>query len=203
MGVPVVGLTGGIASGKSTVARVFAELGIPVIDADKLAREVVAPGSEGLAAIVATFGSDVLLADGTLDRKALAARVFADPALRLKLNAITHPLVGKLSAERIAAAEGTAPYVLYEAPLLVETGRHKTMAALVVVALDAELQVARVKLRDAMSHEEATARIGAQASLAEKLAAANYVIDNHGDPADLRAQVEQVHRALLSRLGGS
>src|SRR5690349_6351079 len=110
MGVPVVGLTGGIASGKSTVARAFKELGVPVIDADQLAREVVAPGSEGLGEIVAAFGDDVLLADGTLDRQAVAARVFADSALRARLNAITHPRIGQLSAERIAAVDPSVPY---------------------------------------------------------------------------------------------
>lgn len=203
MGVPVVGLTGGIASGKSTVARTFAELGVPVIDADQLAREVVAPGSEGLAEIVAAFGRDVLLPDGSLDRKALGARVFSDPPLRARLNAITHPLVGRLSAERIAAVDPATPYLVYEAALLVETGRHKTMAALIVVALDAELQVARVKMRDQMSHEDATARIGAQAPLAEKLRVADFIIDNHGDLTGLRAQVEEVHRALLMRFGGA
>ena len=102
MTVPVVGLTGGIASGKSTVARAFTQRGIPVIDADQLAREVVAPGSEGLAEIVRAFGDDVVLPDGNLDRKKVAARVFADPALRMKLNAITHPRVAQLSASRMA-----------------------------------------------------------------------------------------------------
>jgi dephospho-CoA kinase len=111
--------------------------------------------------------------------------------------------VGALSAQRIAAVAASTPYLVYEAALLVETGRHTTMAALVVVALDAELQVARVKLRDQMSHDEARARIGAQAPLAEKLKLADYVIDNHGDLGALEARVEQVHRALLTRLGGA
>jgi dephospho-CoA kinase len=203
MAVPVVGLTGGIASGKSTVAGVFMALGIPVIDADQLAREVVAPGSEGLSEIVATFGADVLLEDGSLDRKALAARVFHDEALRQKLNAITHPRIGRLSAARIAAVDANAPYVLYEAPLLVESGLHKTMRALIVVALDPALQVVRVQQRDQMSEREATARIEAQAPLEQKLAVADYVIDNRGELSALQERVAEVHRDLLVRLRGS
>ena len=203
MAVPVVGLTGGIASGKSTVARAFAGLGVPVIDADQLAREVVAPGSEALREIVETFGSDVLLGDGSLDRKALAARVFPDEGLRRRLNAITHPRIGRLSAERIASADPSAPYVLYEAPLLVENGLHRTMRALVVVALDPELQVVRARQRDQMSELEATARIAAQAPLEQKLAVADYVIDNRGELSGLQERVAEVHRDLLVRLRGS
>src|ERR1700712_133746 len=162
MTVPVVGLTGGIASGKSTVARAFVERGIPVIDADLLAREVVAPGSEGLASIVATFGEGVRLADGSLDRTALGARIFADPALRLKLNAIIHPLIGRLSAERIAALQQQAvPYLIYEAPLIVENGLHHGMDALIVVSVDLPAQLERVVSRDGLAHTEAQSRIDA------------------------------------------
>jgi dephospho-CoA kinase len=123
MTLPTVGLTGGIASGKSTVARAFAALGVPVIDADQLAREVVERGSEGLAEIVRSFGTGVLQADGSLDRKALARIVFADAARRNELNAITHPRIARLAQERSQAIEATgAPYVLYEAALIVENG---------------------------------------------------------------------------------
>lgn len=202
MTVPVVGLTGGIASGKSTVARAFAQLGIPVIDADQLAREVVAPGSEGLLAIVETFGADVLLADGTLDRKLVGARVFADPALRMKLNAITHPRVAQLSAQRLAAIEpGSSPYVIYEAPLIVENGLHHGMRGLIVVALDPVRQLGRVMQRDSLDREAAEARLRAQAPLEKKLAAATYVIDNGGALHDLPPQVDAVHAKILSRLG--
>lgn len=202
MTVPVVGLTGGIASGKSTVARAFAQRGIPVIDADQLAREVVAPGSQGLAAIAREFGEDVLLPDGTLDRKELGARVFADPALRLKLNAITHPLVAQLGARRMAEiAEGSTPYAIYEAPLIVENGLHHGFLALIVVAIAPELQIERVMQRDGLDREAAEARLRAQAPLERKLAAATYVIDNGKALSDLLPQVDAVHAKVLARLG--
>jgi dephospho-CoA kinase len=199
--VAVVGLTGGIASGKSTVARAFIERGIPVIDADQLAREVVAPGSAGLAAIVQTFGEEVLLPDGSLDRKRLGARVFADRALLPQLNAIVHPLVARLSAERIAAIdEGTVPYAIYEAPLIVETGLHRSMRALIVVALEVSLQIERVMKRDGLDLAEAENRIKAQAPLSKKLEAADYVIDNDQDLSTLFQRVDEVHQHLLLRL---
>jgi dephospho-CoA kinase len=200
MTVPVVGLTGGIASGKSTVARAFIERGIPVVDADQLAREVVAPGSEGLRAIVEAFGDSVLLPDNTLDRKALGARVFADPSLRLKLNAITHPLVAQLSAARIAELQKEPlPYMIYEAPLLVENGLHRTMGALVVVALDVAQQIQRMMQRDALTEADALSRIHAQAPLAKKLEVADFVIDNGRSLATLLPQVDAVHSQLLTR----
>jgi dephospho-CoA kinase len=201
MVVPVVGLTGGIASGKSTVARAFAAEGIPVIDADQLAREVVAPGSEGLSELVDAFGADILAPDGSLDRKVLGARVFQSDELRRQLNAITHPRIGRLSAERIAAIDATAPYAVYEAALLVENGLHKNMRALVVVALDEARQLERILLRDQLSEGEARARIAAQAPLAHKLAVADYVIENSGELDALCARVSDVHRALLQRFG--
>jgi dephospho-CoA kinase len=202
MPVPVVGLTGGIASGKSTVARAFVQRGIPVIDADLLAREVVAPGSDGLAAIVEAFGEDVLLADGTLDRKKVGAMVFADPALRMKLNAITHPRVAQLSALRLREIpDDAAPYAIYEAPLIVENGLHHAMRALIVVALDVAVQLERVMLRDGLDREAAEARLRAQAPLERKLAAATYVIDNGKALSELFPQVDAVHAKILSRLG--
>lgn len=201
MVVPVVGLTGGIASGKSTVARAFSAEGIPVIDADQLAREVVAPGSEGLSELVDAFGADILAPDGSLDRKALGARVFQNDELRRQLNAITHPRIGRLSAERIAAIDATAPYAVYEAALLVENGLHKNMRALVVVALDEARQLERIVLRDQLSEGDARARIAAQAPLAHKLAVADYVIENSGELDALRTRVSDVHRALLQRFG--
>lgn len=201
MAVPVVGLTGGIASGKSTVARAFAELGVPVIDADELAREVVAPGSEGLTEIVSTFGEHVLLPDGSLNRKALGARVFQDADLRRKLNAITHPRIAQLSAERLASIDRrVAPYALYEAALIVESNLHRAMAALVVVGLEPAAQLDRIMQRDALSRAEARSRLDAQAPLAKKLEAADFVIDNSGALASLQPQVAEVHRSLVARL---
>lgn len=202
MTLPTVGLTGGIASGKSTVARAFAELGVPVVDADLLAREVVEPGTEGLAAIVRVFGADVLNADGTLHRKALGARVFADAALRAQLNAITHPRIAALGAQRMQEIARTgAPYVLYEAALIVENGMYRGMHALVVVAVEEAAQIERLKARDALNDDEARARLAAQAPLAHKLAAADFVIDNSGERDQTLTRVNEVHEALLSRVG--
>ena len=144
----------------------------------------------------------MLFADGSLRSKALAARVFPDEGLRRRLNAITHPRIGRLSAERIASVDESAPYVLYDAPLLVENGLHRTMRALIVVALDPELQVVRARQRDQMSELEAKARIAAQAPLEQKLAVADYVIDNRGELPALQERVAEVHRDLLVRLGG-
>jgi dephospho-CoA kinase len=203
MTVPVVGLTGGIASGKSTVARRFASLGIPTVDADQLAREVVLPGSEGLNEIVKTFGAEVLLPDGTLDRKALAQKVFHDPSARAKLNAITHPRIAALAADKLRAlAETGAPYALYEAALIVENGLHRAMHALIVISVDTATQLTRLMRRDALAHPDAHARIQAQSPLEKKLAVADFVIDNsHEDQERLAQHVQQVHEQLLQRPG--
>ncbi|MDB4985681.1 MAG: Dephospho-CoA kinase [Myxococcaceae bacterium] len=204
MTVPVVGLTGGIASGKSTVARAFLERGIPVVDADQLAREVVAPASEGLLAIRQAFGDGVLLPDGSLDRRAVGALVFADAALRMKLNAIVHPLVVRLSAERLAALQKeTIPYMIYEAPLIVENGLHRTMRALIVVALEVPLQLERLMQRDGLDRAGAMSRIEAQSPLSKKLEAADFVIDNGQSLSSLSAQVDSVHAQLLARFAGA
>ncbi|MEY4581204.1 MAG: hypothetical protein RL701_5907 [Pseudomonadota bacterium] len=197
---PVIGLTGGIASGKSAAAREFSALGIPVVDADVLAREVVQVGTDGLAEIVVTFGSDVLRDDGSLDRERLGARVFNDPEARKRINAIVHPRIARLSAERIAAAMQTAsPYVIYEAPLLVETGAHLGMAALIVVAAAPSAQLTRVVARDGMDETAARARLAAQAPLEAKLAVADFVIQNDASLSELKAQVASVHTAICRR----
>lgn len=202
MSVPTVGLTGGIASGKSTVAQLFHALGIPIVDADHIAREVVAPGTDGLRDIVATFGSDVLAEDGSLDRPALGEKVFADSEARAKLNTITHPRIAALSAERIRALQQSgAPYLLYEAALLVEGGLHRQLAALVVVAAEPETQLQRIMARDGLSRGRARERIDAQLPLARKLEVADYVIHNDGDLEQTRSRVEEVHRALSQRFG--
>lgn len=195
---PTIGLTGGIASGKSTVAKILQGLGAGVVDADALAREVVAPGTEGLRELVRAFGSGILVADGSLDRKRLGTIVFNDNDARGKLNAITHPRIAALSAERIAAFQASeVPYIVYEAALLVEGGLHRAMNALVVVTSDATKQTARIRTRDGLEAHDAAARIAAQLPTADKVAVADYVIENNGDLTALRERTEQVHREIL------
>lgn len=196
----IYGLTGGIAAGKSTVARLFEALGARVVDADQLAREVVLPGSEGLAEIVQTFGKDVLATDGSLDRKKLGALVFGDDEKRRALEQITHPRIAQLSMQRMAEiANSNAPYGLYEAALLVEKGTYKMMAGLIVVASSDAVQLARVMARDSLDEASARARIAAQMPQSEKVAVAQWVIWNDGDLDALRARVTEVHAALTQR----
>jgi dephospho-CoA kinase len=198
--VLTVGLTGGIGSGKSTVARRLAELGAQVIDSDVLARQVVEPGTPGLAAIAAAFGPGVLAADGSLDRAALAARVFADPELRAVLNGIVHPLV----RERAAALSRAAPadaVVVQDVPLLVESGLAPAFDLVVVVDAPESVRVERLGADRGMSAEDARARIAAQASRDERLEAADYVLDNSGSAEHLLDQVDQLW-AELRRVGG-
>jgi dephospho-CoA kinase len=197
----VIGLTGGIASGKSVVGRELAARGGIVIDADHIAREVVEPGTSGLAEIVRVFGRDVLKEDGNLDREKLAARVFHDADARKTLNGILHPRIGQRSAELIAAAmHSDAPYIIYEAPLLVETGAHRGMAALIVVAASPAVQLARMQARDGMSEDAARARLAAQLPLEQKLAVADYVIHNDNDRAELSRQIADVHARICLKL---
>jgi dephospho-CoA kinase len=196
----VVGLTGGIASGKSTVARLFGELGVPVVDADEVGREVVEPGTDGLREVVAAFGSGVLATDGTLDRQALGAVVFADAGSRKRLEAMLHPRIAQESARRLAAATaGGAPYALYEAALLVENGAHRRFPALIVVTAPEDVQRARIAARDGLDSSQALARIAAQAPVAAKIAVADWVIDNAGDLEALERRVREVHDAVLAR----
>lgn len=189
----IVGLTGGIASGKSTVAAMLRALGAPVVDADAIAREVVEPGQPALAEIVGRWGPGVLGPDGRLDRKRLAAIVFADPDERRALEAITHPRIAERSRARIAefAARG-APAVVYEAALIVENKLYEWMDALIVVAVPPDVQRARLMARDGITAAEADARIAAQLPLADKVAVATYVVDNSGSVDDTRAQVERI-----------
>lgn len=202
MGFVVVGLTGGIGSGKSTVARFFSELGVPVVDADHIAREVVEPGSPGLAAVVEEFGEGVLDDSGRLDRGKLGAVVFGDQVARRKLESILHPRIATRSMERLAelSAEGH-PYAIYEAALLVENGSHRTMAALVVVAADETTQLRRVMQRDGIDESAARARIEAQLPLEEKIEVADWVIDNGGSLEQTRARCAEVHAQILARFG--
>lgn len=191
-GLKLWGLTGGIGSGKSTVARMIAGLGVPVIDADQLAREVVLPGSPALAAIADEWPEAIGM-DGSIDRRRLAAIVFADPEARLRLERITHPRIAELCAARAAAlARAGHRLAFYEASLLVETGRHADLDGLCVVTAPEEAQVARVVERSGLPPEEARARIAAQLPLADKIKAATHVVDNGGDLAATRAQVERL-----------
>ena len=202
MGKPTVGLTGGIASGKSTVAEFFRQLGVAVVDADQVARDVVAPGTEGFVAVVDTFGAEMVGADGLLDRARLGALVFEDGEARKKLNAITHPRIAAESRRRIAAEQTSdAPYVIYEAALLVENGLAKAFQALVVVSLSPERQLARLMARDGSSQEAARARIDSQLPLAQKVEKADYVIHTDGAMPEVEQQVKDVHRRLLERFG--
>lgn len=199
----VVGLTGGIACGKTTVGCIFRELGVHVVDADQIAREVIAPGTDGFDEVVRAFGVGVVAPDGSLDRRKLAAIVFSDPHKRKELEAITHPRIAARSMQMLAAiAERGDPYAMYEAALLVETGRYRQFAALVVVAASEELQVRRIRARDGLGEDEARARIAAQLPLAEKMRVADYVIWNDGDLATLHTRTERVHEALLQRFDG-
>ncbi|MFP4648712.1 MAG: dephospho-CoA kinase [Halorhodospira sp.] len=192
-----VGLTGGIASGKSTVAALFATRGIPVIDTDRLAREVVAPGSEGLMAVVDAFGPDILTAEGELDRAALGRRVFHSPQERQTLEGLLHPRI----QERLDAIIGNlhAPYVVVMVPLLVETGMDRDMDTVLVVDLPEAMQREQLTVRDGLSEAEADARLAAQATRQQRLDAADYIIDNSGARERLAGQVADLHRRLLAQ----
>jgi len=195
-----IGLTGGIATGKSTAARVLRELlGVPVIDADQVSREVSAPGSEGLAEIVAAFGEGVLTADGALDRSALGARVMADEDARRRLQAITHPRIRAAMLEQLMAlAQAGHPAAAVEAALLVETGSYKLYDALWVVSCAADTQLARLMARQGIGEAEARRWIDSQLPLAEKEAVATHVIHNDGDLAGLEAAVRAAWGAFQS-----
>ena len=196
-----VALTGGIASGKTTVANLLAEHGALLIDSDQLAREVVEPGTPGLAQVVTRFGEQVLTQTGRLDRQALGEIVFADAAARADLNAIVHPLVRRRRAELIAQAAAD-PIVVSVIPLLVETGLVDQFDAVVVVDVPSQTQVARLVRRNDISPEQAQARLDAQASRAERLAAADWVVTNSGSRAELEAQVERLWSQMRSKAQG-
>jgi dephospho-CoA kinase len=191
-----VGLTGGVGSGKSTVSAMLAELGAVIIDADKLAREVVERGTPGLAAVVEAFGAELLTPDGGLDRPAMGAIVFADEAKRRTLEGIVHPLV----FERIVALEEAAPgaddVVVHDIPLLAESGRGDTFDAVIVVDVPDEIRIERMVRDRGWTREDAESRIAAQAPREDRLAIATHVIDNGGTRDELRARVAQVYDEL-------
>jgi len=186
-----VALTGGIASGKSTVASLFAALGVPVIDTDVIAREVVEPGQPALAAVVAAFGSEVLGSDGRLDRRRLRERIFTDAGARQRLNAILHPAI-RAEMERQSRAAG-GEYQLLVIPLLTEGGRREHIDRVLLVDVPEALQVERLMMRDAVSREQAQASLNAQATRAERLAMADDVLRNSGQPDELRDRVAELH----------
>lgn len=190
-----VGLTGGIGSGKSAVADLLAGHGAVIIDADRLARDAVAPGSAGLAAVVAEFGAGVLTPDGTLDRAALGEIVFGNDLARARLNAIVHPEVRRLAAEQEQRAAPDA-VVVHVIPLLVETGQQDSFDVVVVVDVNPSVQLARIRQRGGLDDAQARARINAQAGRGTRLAAADIVIDNNGSPAELAARVEEMWAQL-------
>ena len=198
----LVGLTGGIATGKSTVSELFRRLGCEVIDADLLAREVVAPGERALAEIAEEFGRDVLQPDGSLDRKKLGGIVFGDAARRKRLEQITHPAIAQRFQRRLEELEarGFDGIVLWDAPVMIESGGYTHMEKLVVVATDEATQAARLCARDAIEALEADRKIKSQMPVAEKAKLADYVIDNAGDRAATERQVREVHASLLRDL---
>lgn len=193
------GLTGGIASGKSTVSRMLRELGAQLLDADVIAREVVEPGTPGLQAVAERFPG-VLDADGRLDRARLGARVFGDPRERAALNAILHPLIGQRFLLRTQALAGQGvERVIYDAPLLIENRLHEGMDGVVLVWVPREVQKARLRARDGLDEAAAEARLAAQLPLDEKRLHATWLVDNSGELGATRARVEEVWRAMLAR----
>jgi dephospho-CoA kinase len=195
----ILGVTGGIAAGKSMVTEVFRSLGAVVVSADELAREVVEPGSAALQQLIGRFGTGILREDGSLDRKALAALIFSDTEARLALNRIIHPAIAVLSEERLQAlARQGEPLIIYEAPLLFEAGAEGRVDAVLVVTVEDKLQRQRLMDRDGISETEAKARIAAQMSQAEKAARADFVIDNSGTREETEARI----RTLFQRLTG-
>ena len=192
-----VGLTGGIGSGKSTVADCFAALGVPVIDTDVIARDLTAPGGAALEAIRAAFGETVMQADGALDRTALRRRVFADTTARHQLEVILHPRIRQVVGQMLATL--TAPYALIVIPLLVETGGYlDVLNRVLVVDCPEEVQIARVMARNGLTQDEVKAILAAQAGRADRLAAADDVIVNTATPAALHAEVATLHQRYLA-----
>ncbi len=193
-----MGLTGGIASGKSTAARAFRLLGCPVIDADRVARDAVAPGTAALRSIRDAFGPGVLRPDGALDREALGQKVFGDPGALARLNRIVHPEVGREVRRLVAGALARDPdaVVVYDVPLLYETGQEGAVDLVVVVYVPPEVQAERLSARDGRTPEQVAARLAAQLPIQEKAGRADVVLDNRSTPADLAAAVTDLVRRI-------
>jgi len=192
----VIGLTGGIGCGKSRVCELFAELGTPIIDADRLAREAVEPGQPALREIVQRFGAAILRADGRLDRAELRRLIFDQPEARRALEAILHPRIRALMLERLRQL--SAPYAILAIPLLLESGRPEEVERVLVVDCEEVQQVERTSRRDGVPAEQVRAILAAQAGRAARLAAADDVIDNSGPPTALPPQVAELHRRYLA-----
>jgi dephospho-CoA kinase len=204
MAIRVFGLTGGVASGKSSVSRLLRARGVEVVDADEVARAVVEPGSEGLREVVACFGDEVLRADGSLDRPRLGKLVFAEPERRAELNGILHPRIAAETQRRIASLERRGVMLAcYDAALLVENGLADAFRPLVVVALDAEAQVARLCARDGIDEPAARQRLQAQFPLHKKVAEADVVIDNGGTLEQLEARVDEALERVRALVAAS
>lgn len=198
----LLGLTGGIASGKSTFARLLRDRGLPVVEADVLARRVVEPGTPALAAIVEAFGPGVLDPGGALDRRRLGARVFADPVARRELERITHPAIRREMAEEVLRLAATKhPLAFYDAPLLYEVGLDTALDAVVVVYAPPEVQRVRLVLRDAISEAEADARLVAQLPIDDKARRADFVVDNAGPPDALGEKADRLLADLRAGRG--
>ena len=195
-----VALTGGIASGKSTVANLFAALGVPVIDTDVIAREVVEPGRPALTQVIETFGSEVLGSDGRLDRRRLRERIFADPDAKRRLEAILHPAIRAEMERQSRAADG--PYQVLVIPLLTEGKRRDHVDRVLLVDVPEELQIQRLVSRDGVSQEQAQASLNAQATRSERLAMADDIVRNTGRPEDLRENIEALHERYLQLAAG-
>jgi dephospho-CoA kinase len=190
-----IGLTGGIASGKSTVAQRFTDLGVPVIDADVAARAVVASGTPGLARVIERFGPSVLAQNGELDRRALRDLIFSNPGARRDLESILHPLI-RADMER-SADQAVGPYIVMAIPLLIEGGPSDRVDRILVVDVDEAVQLRRVMERDGCTAEQARAILASQASRSARLAAANDVLQNAGTVTDLRQAVDRLHERYL------
>ncbi|MFO7766851.1 MAG: dephospho-CoA kinase [Pelovirga sp.] len=196
----ILGVTGNIASGKSSVCRELARRGALVVDADQLAREVVEPGSPVLEQLVSGFGEDILKTDGSLDREFLGDLVFSDPVARRRLNAIIHPAIAALSRQRLQQLRDTTPLVIYEAPLLYEVGAEARVDKVLLVTIDPEVQLTRLMERDGLDKKSARQRIAAQMPQEQKAARADYLIDNSASHKETVAQIERLWPVLMGEL---
>lgn len=195
----ILGITGNIASGKSQVAEMFVRFGATRVDADQLAREVVQPGSDTLACLVDRFGRGILRPDGNLDRKKLGEHIFTDPKARQDLNRIIHPAIAELATRQLQElrSKPDIPLVVYEAPLLFEAGAKRRVDKVLVVKVSEEVQLQRLRARDGLSETEARNRMVTQMSQQDKLAGADFVIDNSGSLEQLKTQVEALWKRLV------